>query len=80
MVCGAVATEAVSLHNNGGTCFKSESAVPWNYVTAVYVIAVRTGSFIRPGLINERPNIKYTLCVCRMTLRGHMSTSTGVAH
>jgi len=39
----------------------SESAVPWNDVGAVYLIAVRTGSFIRPGRINERPNIEYTL-------------------
>jgi len=74
MVCGAVATEAVSLHDNGGTCFVSGSAVPWSDVAAVYLIAVMTGSFIRPGRINERPSIEYTLydqqrfvekiCVC----------------
>jgi len=39
----------------------SESAVPWNDVAAVYLISVRTGSFIRPGRINERPNVEYTL-------------------
>jgi len=63
MVRGAVATEAVSLHDNGGTSFVSGSAlrVPWNEVTALYLIAVRTGSFIRPGRINERPSIEYTL-------------------
>jgi len=61
MVCGAVATEAVSLHDNGGTSFMSESAVPWNDIAAVHLIAVRTGSFIQPGHINERPNIEYTL-------------------
>jgi len=44
MVCGAVATEAVSLHDNWGTCFMSESAVPWNDVAAVYLTSVRTGS------------------------------------
>jgi len=58
MVCGAVAMEAVSLQDNGGTCFMSESAVPWNDVAAVYVITVRTGSFIRPGHTKERPNIE----------------------
>jgi len=61
MVCGAVAMEAVSLHDIGGTCLMSESAVPWNDVAAEYLIAVRTGSFIRSGRINERPNIEYTL-------------------
>jgi len=61
-----------SLHDNGGTCFMSGSAVPWNDVAAVSLIAVRTGSFIRPGRINERPSIDYALyrrcpracCVC----------------
>jgi len=61
MVCGAVAMEAVSLHDDGGTCFMTESAVPWNDVAAGYLSAVRTGSFIRPGRMNERPNIEYTL-------------------
>ena len=61
MVCGAVATEAVSLHDTGGTCFVSGSAVPWNDVAAVYLIAVRTGPFIRPGRINERPSSEYTV-------------------
>jgi len=53
--------EAVSLHDSAGSCFMSESAVPWNDVAAEYLIAVRTGSFIRSGRINERPNIEYTL-------------------
>jgi len=61
MVCGAVATEAVSPYDSGGTCFVSGSAVPWNDVAAVFLIALRTGSFIRPGRINERPSIEYTL-------------------
>jgi len=65
MVCGAVATEAVSLHDNWGKCFMSGSAVPWNEGAAVYLNAVRPGSFIRPGRINERPSIEYTLYLGR---------------
>jgi len=61
MVCGAVATEAVPLHDNGGTCFESGSAAPWNDFAAMYLVAVRTGWFIRLGRINERPSIEYTL-------------------
>jgi len=60
-VRGAVATEDVSLHDNGGTCFVSGSPVPLNVVTAVNLIAVRTGPLIRPGRINERASIEYTM-------------------